>query len=271
MAENPAPRLVVVSINTLGVPFWRTGFSSRYRTLARRIAGLQTDVVFCQEVFTWWHLRLLRRGLPGFPYVSVSRSVIGPAAGLAMFSKAPLERTDYQRFDSPSRDAMKGLPLRTRLTLSRHGILSAVHRATGVRLVNTHASANSYGDWSVNNPYAGVHRAQLTQLAKATRVPSFLPTVVAGDFNTAADSSFYREFRSQTDLTDVFDDDPRPTFRPEFLPTGRKAHRIDFIFGSLSSLRVVHRELVFDTEPAVSDHLGLTATFELSPSVSENG
>ncbi|MGH3426817.1 MAG: endonuclease/exonuclease/phosphatase family protein, partial [Mycobacteriales bacterium] len=116
-------------------------------------------------------------------------------------------------------------------------------------------------DWSPNSRFAGMHRAQLSHLAEIINA-AHKPLLVSGDFNTAADSVFFREFRSQTDLVDAFEGQERPTFRSEFLPADRSAHRIDYIFTGGRSLKVTGALLVLDGQLALSDHYGLRATAE---------
>jgi endonuclease/exonuclease/phosphatase family metal-dependent hydrolase len=130
-----------------------------------------------------------------------------------------------------------------------------------VTLLNTHTSANGAGDWSPNSRFAGMHRAQLSHLAEIINAVR-RPLLVSGDFNTAADSVFFREFRAQTDLVDAFKGQERPTFRSEFLPADRSAHRIDYVLTAGRSLRVIDAVLVLAGRPALSDHYGLRVTTE---------
>ena len=255
-------RVKIISINTQGVPFWKRGFATRYVALAEAISCLNPDVVQCQEVFTWRHLSLLRRSMSGIPNVKFLPSAMGPKGGLATFSVETLENYEYVRFRRPAAAALSALPLRTRLTLGLHGALLTRHKATGVLLLNVHTSANSAGDWSMSNRFAGMHRAQLSQLAKLINATSG-PILVSGDFNTAAGSVFYREFRELVNVIDVFEKDGHPTFRSEFLPPNRSPRRIDYVFVARSpSLRIVEATHVLTGQPALSDHYGLQVILE---------
>jgi endonuclease/exonuclease/phosphatase family metal-dependent hydrolase len=175
------------------------GFTVRYRALANALTGLEPDVVQCQEVFTWCHLRLLRRELRGLRHLAFRRSFLGPAGGLVTFSQEPLAPGDYVRLRRPTKDAVDALS--SRLTLRLRGTLATVHQSTGVTLLNAHTSADSAGDWSPRNRFAGVHRAQLSHLAEIVNAAS-RPVLMMGDLNTAADSLFYREFCRQLDAAD---------------------------------------------------------------------
>ena len=256
-------RVKVISINTQGAPFWKRGFVTRYVALAEAISYLNPDVVQCQEVFTWRHLNLLRRSMPSLLNVGFVPSAMGPRGGLATFSVKTLENDEYVRFRRPAAAALSALPLRTLLTLGLHGVLLTRHKATGLLLLNVHASANSVGDWSESSRFAGMHRGQLSQLAALANTTSG-PVLVSGDFNTSAESVFYREFREQVDAIDVFEKDGDPTFRSEFLPPNRSPHRIDYVFVTRSPmLRIAQATRVLNEQPALSDHYGLQVILEL--------
>jgi hypothetical protein len=260
--EPVVTKVKIISINTQGAPFWNRGFTTRYVALGEAISYLNPDVVQCQEVFTWRHWSLLRRSMPGLPNVGSLPSAMGPKGGLATFSVETLENYDYVRFRRPAAAALSALPLRTRLTLGLHGVLLTLHKPTGVLLLNVHTSANSAGDWSMSNRFAGMHRAQLSQLAKLINTRNG-PVLVSGDFNTAAESIFYREFREQVNVIDVFEKDGHPTFRPEFLPANRSPRRIDYVFVAGSpSLRIAEAVHVLNEQPALSDHYGLQVIIE---------
>lgn len=255
--EPVVTRVKIISINTQGAPFWKRGFATRYVALAEAISYLNPDVVQCQEVFTWRHLSLLRGSLPGLPYVGFLPSAMGPKGGLVTLSVEALENYKYVGFRRPAAATLSALPLRTLFTLGLHGVLLTRHKATGVSLLNVHASANNEGDWSMSNRFAGMHRAQLSQLAKFINTTSG-PVIISGDFNTAAESIFYREFREQVNVTDVFERDGHPTFRSEFLPVNQSPRRIDYVFVARSpSLRIAEAMHVLKEQPALSDHYGL--------------
>jgi hypothetical protein len=59
------------------------------------------DVVCLQEVFTWWHLRLLARRMGSFRHVSCRPSPVGPAGGLVSLSRWPVSGTSYRGFSIP--------------------------------------------------------------------------------------------------------------------------------------------------------------------------
>jgi endonuclease/exonuclease/phosphatase family metal-dependent hydrolase len=109
-----------------------------------------------------------------------------------------------------------------------------------------------------------MHRAQLSQLAELINTVSG-PVLTSGDFNTAADSVFYREFRERVNVIDVFERDNHPTFRSEFLPSNRSPRRIDYVFVARSpQLRIAEAMHILKEQPALSDHYGLQAILEFN-------
>ena len=70
------------------------------------------DVACFQEVFTYWHLRLLVRRMRSFRQVSYRPAPAGPAGGLVTFSRRPVSGTAYRRFGWPPRaSAFPGRPV----------------------------------------------------------------------------------------------------------------------------------------------------------------
>ncbi len=140
MPEQLAVRLSVASLNTRGIPIRGSRLASRYAVIGTEFEAGRADVVCFQEVFSYWHLRLLARRMPSFGYVSCRPSVFGPAGGLVTFSRLPVSGQDYQGFGAPPDVAgpsrcvrfmarLKGAPV-TRLP------------RPGLCVVNTHPVAN---------------------------------------------------------------------------------------------------------------------------------
>ena len=68
------------------------------------------NVVCCQEVLTYWHLRLLVRGMRSFRRVSYRPGPFGPKGGLVTFSRRPVSGTAFRRFGRRRR--LPGFPRR---------------------------------------------------------------------------------------------------------------------------------------------------------------
>jgi len=53
--------LTIASLNTRGIPPTRSQLAERYAVIGAGFDAGPADVVCCQEVLTYWHLRLLVR------------------------------------------------------------------------------------------------------------------------------------------------------------------------------------------------------------------
>ena len=268
MAEDPAARLTLVSLNTRGVPVFGSLLADRYAAIGAALNDGDADVVCVQEVLSWQHLRLLRRGMRAFRQVSFRASPFGPAGGLVTFSRLPVSGTTYQGFGMPPRAA--GIPREARLRASLKGALVTRLARPGLCVVNTHPLANWDGDWSEGNRFYPLHKAQLGALALVVRGVSF-PAVVCGDFNVDRESSLFGGFTADTGLADAFEGRCPPTFRAEYLPAGKEPHCIDFILTSEGVKAEDATVVLAGKVPLggaglgyVSDHVGLRASLLLA-------
>ncbi|HEV2373578.1 MAG TPA: endonuclease/exonuclease/phosphatase family protein [Streptosporangiaceae bacterium] len=80
-------RVIVATLNTRGIPVTGSQLARRYRAIAEAFEASDADVVAFQEVFTYWHLRLLARRMASFRHVAYQLSAAGPAGGLVTFSR----------------------------------------------------------------------------------------------------------------------------------------------------------------------------------------
>jgi sphingomyelin phosphodiesterase 2 len=263
MPEEPAALVDVVSLNTRGIPVIGSRLSGRYSVIGTALDAGDADVACLQEVFTWWHLRLLARRMRSFRYVSFRASPAGPAGGLVTFSRRPVIGTAYRGFGIPP--AAPGISRFTRLEAGLKGTLVTRLARPGLLVVNTHPAANRDGDWSRAGRFYPLHRAQLASLTRVVR-GDLGPAVVCGDFNVDRGSSLFSEFVEATGLADAFEGRCPATFRAEFLPAGATPNCIDFILVG-GGVKAQSATLVFaGKEPLpggpgyVSDHLGLRAS-----------
>jgi len=248
-------KLVVASLNTLGLPFRGARIAERYREIAAGFESSTVDVVNLQEVFTYYHLTRLTRHMPSYRHVSYRRSLIGPAGGLVTLSRVPVAGTRYHPLPAPGRPST--MRRRGRMHARLKGALVTRLASPQLYLVNIHPMANTDGDWSPGNRF---HTLQQAQLARVALIVGGLsgPAVLCGDFNVARDSQLHKDFMASTGLVDAFDGTCPPTFRTEFLPPGRPSFCIDFILTN-SLLRAEEPTVIFTDRP-VSDHIGLRAT-----------
>jgi hypothetical protein len=261
-------QLTVVSLNTRGIPLAGSHLAGRYAAIGAKLDTGDADVVCFQEVLSYWHLRLLVKGMRSFRQVSYRPSLPGPAGGLVTFSRLPVSGTAYRGFGIPPQ--APGVRRRIRLQAALKGALVTRLARPGPCVINTHPIANWDGDWSEANRFYPLHRAQLDALARVVRrAPA--PAVVCGDFNVDRDSTLFSGFIDGTGLTDAFGGGCPPTFRAEYLPPGEMPHCIDFILTTdgvrteAATLLFTEKEPLPDGPGYVSDHIGLRASLFLAP------
>ena len=257
--------LTIASFNTRGIPLTGSQLAERYAAIGAGFDAGDAEVVCCQEVFTYWHLRLLARRMRSFRQVSYRPATAGPAGGLVTFSRRPVSSTGYRRFGRPPR--APGVPRASRFQARLKGALVTRLARPGLCVINTHPVANHDGDWSEANRYYPLHRAQFAVLAHVVNEAG-PRAVVCGDFNIARESSLFGEFMAATGLADAFGGACPPTFRAEYLPAGATPHCIDFIL-TTGEVTVESAALVFAGKELlgyVSDHIGLRARLSLTAS-----
>ena len=257
--------LTIASLNTRGIPLTGSQLAERYAAIGAGFDAGDADVVCCQEVFTYWHLRLLVRGMGSFRRVSWRPGPFGPAGGLVTFSRRPVAGTAFRRFGRPPRAA--GVRRASRVQARLKGALVTRLARPELCVINTHPVANHDGDWSEANRFYPLHRAEFAVLARVVNEAG-PRAVVCGDFNVSRESSLFGEFMAATGLADAFAGRCPATFRAEYLPRGATPHCIDFIL-TAGEVTAESAGLVFaeKKEPLgyVSDHIGLRARLSLTP------
>ena len=164
-AEDPdGESLTIATLNTRGIPLTGSKLAARLAVIGAGFDAGDADVVCCQEVFTYWHLRLLVRRMRSFRQVSYRRAPFGPAGGLVTFSRRPVSGPVYRRFGRPPRTP--GLPGRSRYQAWLKGALVTRLARPELCVINTHPVANYDGDWSAANRFYPLHRAQFAVLAR---------------------------------------------------------------------------------------------------------
>ncbi len=256
--------LTIASLNTRGIPLTGSQLAERYAAIGTGFDAGDADVVCCQEVLTYWHLRLLVRRMRSFRRVSYRPGPFGPHGGLVTFSRRPVSGTAFRRFGRPP--PAPGVPTASRLQARLKGALVTRLARPELRVINTHPVANHDGDWSEANRFYPLHRAEFAVLARVVNEAG-PRAVVCGDFNIARESSLFDDFMAATGLADAFGGVCPATFRAEYLPAGATPHCIDFIL-TAGEVKAESTGLVFaEKEPLgyVSDHIGLLARLSLTP------
>jgi endonuclease/exonuclease/phosphatase family metal-dependent hydrolase len=230
--------LDVVSFNVF-VGIRSRGAPARERAVefCRRLTDLDVDVLLLQEVWTRSLLRFIGARLPSLRYVASRPGLAGhPAGGLAVFARHPLGPPTFTAFTRARPNG--GNPLfrgMSALSCRLQGVLT-VRTADGTLLLgNTQLTANRDGDWSSANRHHHLHHQQLQVVHRALRTAGAhaVPlSVLGGDFNIASTSPLYPLIVDHGAWQDPFAPTDQPTYRTEFLPAGRTAHRIDYLLTS---------------------------------------
>jgi exonuclease III len=251
---DPSTELTVATLNVCGLPSILAPLRVRVVGIGRWLEESTVDVVGFQEVWTYRALVHLRSALPSFRYVAWRRGYVGPAGGLATFSRRPTGTVSFTSFGA-ARVGSGGVVFRARQTLNSHlqGVLTV--GVGGFRIGNTHLTANRDGDWSVGSRHATLHRTQLAVLHRVARDVD----VVSGDFNVPSGSHLYPSVVGA--YMDPFAAADPVTYHAAFLG-GRPSSRIDYVL--VSKRRTVADSAVVFPEPVegtyLSDHVGLRVT-----------
>lgn len=253
----------LITLNCFGVPAPLTG--RRLRTLAHELEERPYDLVCLQEVQAHPYRRLLTEGLGSYA-ARFEPFVYAPKGGLLTLAHHHIARADFTLYQE--RGGWLGPSAADRLL--HKGVLQSEIVIGGLRVLalNTHLSANYRGDWSGQNQYVRVERAQLAQLAGLVRaLPAQALVLVAGDFNVPRQSDLFQEFLAASGLCDPLAGDTRPTYRPLAGMPAHFALPIDFALvraPALPGLRVrsdlcfqQRRPLLGGGEAFLSDHCGI--------------
>jgi hypothetical protein len=257
----------IASLNLCGLPASLQPLARRAAEFCRHFEESRHDVVNFQEVWGWRALRVLRAYLPSFPYVAWRPGPLGPAGGLATFSRQPFGTVSYASFRG-SRPDRGGLPFRAGCAVNGmlQGVLTV--EVAGTVLANTHLSANRDGDWSAANRYHAFQRAQVGMLHEVLRRTR--ATVVTGDFNIASDCALYPLIVDDGVWQDPYAATDPVTYHRDFLPPGATPHRIDYLL--VRGHPVIDNAVLFaaplalpdDRRIYLSDHVALSARIGLT-------
>jgi sphingomyelin phosphodiesterase 2 len=222
--------ITLVTFNTGGTP-WASSYSvKRYQAFCHEFECLPLDVIQLQEVWSYHLLHHLKRSLPSY-FWAYERGLMGPRAGLVTLSRTPLSKTRCILFSPVGEPRKKKWINRLKRSVKSKGVL-LTQLTPSLTLCNAYLVANGDGDWSLQNRYAQAHTHDLNQLNRVMGelVKQQQDILLTGDFNVPKWSHFYRDFLTNSGMTDVFGDDETPTFHQEFLLQRPEVHCIDDIF-----------------------------------------
>lgn len=246
--------LTVLRFNVAGLPLPLFAHA-RVSRLCEDIEDISAlSVLNLQEVHSYGLLWHLQRSLPSFAYATYKRGVLGPKGGLVIFSKFPLEKSEFVPFSNSS----------------HRGKLIAKTSDSSLVVINTHPTANTDGDWSRTNRFYDVQHIQLQELTKLVHGVIAQRVVLSGDFNIAKSCELFKQFNKSCGLIDAFASDSGPTYIGRFLPKDRTPQTIDFLYASSASgsCKFTQKRKLFKEKEKlwpgfrgfVSNHIALCAT-----------
>lgn len=261
----------LLSFNVLGAPLRPSTFKKgrnvreRLHAIGKNLDKLSPDIICFQEVFTYLHLLILRDHLKQYPFIVYKKHVLGPKGGLVIFSKLPLEKTEYTTF--ANKGSLKNLSMYGHIV--RMGILCCRIKGSSFSLMNTHLIANFDHEWNPKNRYGKINHDQIFHLAEVIQNASREndDVVLAGDLNMDKTSTYYAFFLKKSKMIDVFAKYDFPTHHQELLADDKTPKRIDYIFlrsknKTISSSKTTHlfKEKMLlkkNKYGYLSDHIGL--------------
>src|SRR2546429_7023330 len=138
--------VTIASLNTRGIPLTGSQLAERYAAIGAGFDAGDADVVCCQEVLTYWHLRLLVRRMRSFRRVSYRPGPFGPNGGLVTFARRPVSGTAFRRVGRPP--PAPGGPRTSRVQAKPKGALGTRLAPPGLCVIKTHPGGNYTSDWA---------------------------------------------------------------------------------------------------------------------------
>lgn len=247
-----------VTLSVLSLNLWhdKGDWPRRRALIVAEIERLQPDVIALQEVLQREGLRNQAEDLAqalGYQaqFVSVDPADAPRRYGNAILSRVPVSARDLRKLAPPG-DYRTAAHARLRL--------GPQHR--GVNLYATHLHNEAGG--------AAIRREQIASLLDFIDASAHgLPSVVAGDFNSDADSpelgalaARYRDAYAEANPRRLADLAASTTLNPAYLP----AQRIDHIFYDPAAFDLIEARIVLKRSRDgvwASDHFGLLARLRL--------
>lgn len=265
-------KLTISSLNTYGYPAYyrRLALKDRYTVIADYFNNSETDILHLQEVFTHYHLSVLKKTLKSFLYHYFEKSLIGPKGGLVTFSRIPLVKTRYYRFSS------RYTPLNRSLLeeiLGQKGMLITKIQDKDIALVNTHFKAVLNNNWNKSGKYYKMMLLQVKEFKKILRKKKLKIVIASGDFNLDKKSSLYKELLDLKSLKDINSKSKKNTFYDKFDRNTKSAYCLDYILvhGNSKKYKILDKHYILedkvklrDSWSFVSDHIGLNVTLEVN-------
>lgn len=271
-------KLTVITFNCMGFFSFDTfrGFLQSTNILQRinKIGELlekeQADIIALQEVHTYLVLNLLKTKLTSYPYLAYNNYFYGPRGGLVIFSKHPIEQTQYINYKTRGSLLNKSFVAH----VIQNGILSCKLKNKPYVILNTYVTPNMDYDYSKTNRFSRYIEAQLRQLATVSKnlASQGNAVFIGGDFNTDKNSYLYNTFKEASKATDIFSRHTLPTKHQDYYPSHVKVSRIDHLFVIsqkkpviLATEHLFTKKVPLNNNQSLylSDHIALKATVKL--------
>lgn len=274
MGSNTSQKNIsLLTFNTLGTPFFAPDITKRFMKISQLIKKGDYDIVCLQEIFTYYHLYLFKKHLNNFPFVIYQKNPFGPCGGLVIFSKIAVEPLEFISYSHPNQAYV---PLYTKL--AQLGILSVNIKPYSIILCTTHLSSDTVHNLTPKNK---LYELIKTQSEEATSVVNRyakkgISLILTGDFNIAKDSLLYKNFITNTNVTDVFYKKKGITYDPKRINYFYKADAdiCDYIFTNLKNGKIkilsidyafTEKEILINSKKSyLSDHIALHCTLSVN-------
>lgn len=259
-------RLTISTLNTLGIP--GTNLIQRYKKIGEFFNKSQTDIVQLQEIFSYWHLHLIKRNMSNFPYCVYKKGFLGPKGGLVTLSRLPLKIIGFSDYKSSLISSRTLVDMR----IFKGCLITKLLNYDRI-LINTHLNSNPAWNFKNGNIYDKLLTSQIKQfhevVSNSKKKVSLI--IAAGDFNIDKSSIYYKKLTNYPRLTDLFKTHNTPTHPKGFITILDKGNtRIDYIFligNNTRNLKIKTRQLLTDKINLknglfdyVSDHICLQTT-----------
>ena len=266
------PLFSLLTLNTFGIPFFIS--LPRIKRLAVKLNQLAPSVLCLQEIQQNVYLAPLQQGLTTYSHFAYFHNRIAPKGGLFTASDPTAQVMMSNFFPYPN----QGRPLSIGFSdwALNKGVLMVslqIHERSFV-IMNTHLQANYRADWRPTNSQTKIQLDQLKYLAELIHVqPKDAWVIVCGDFNLPRQAPAYKQFVTQSGLTDALVDDSRPTYQPFPLVSAKWRTSLDYIFYQMPAgatlkvtadiIPVVNSSARWSFQQFLTDHHALTINIPL--------
>ena len=253
----------IITFNIQGTSIFDNGTYDRLGKISDLLSQNDADIINIQEVFTYYHLYILKKRLKRFHYCIFEKYIFGPKGGLITFSKLPIKKSGYIQYPSPK--ILKSFFL-------QKGVLISKIKNSTITILNTHLSANRDNDWRRSSRFYIIHENQIKRLQEIVKLIKGIQ-IISGDFNISKSSGLYKDLVRMLGVQDIFGGYNFPTFHQEFMSGNEKSNRIDYVLikkiGRLKITEIKHifvkKYLSEDINHGfLSDHVGLEASIKIS-------